>query len=146
LHAARLAGCSGFRDGLRRFAQTRAVHGECGGYMVLGGGIVAADGVRYPMAGLLGLETSFAKRRMHLGYRRAELAVPMPGAGVGAALRGHEFHYASIVAQPDAPLAHVTDATGADVAETGSWRGTAGGGRVTGTFFHLIAPVQEAVE
>jgi cobyrinic acid a,c-diamide synthase len=31
------------------------------------------------MAGLLGLETSFAKRRMHLGYRLAELQAPIPG-------------------------------------------------------------------
>ena len=86
------------------------------------------------MAGLLGLETSFARRRMHLGYRRAELAVDMPGHGPGTQLRGHEFHYATIVAQPDPPLAAVRDANGAEVAETGSRRG-----RVTGTFFHLIA-------
>ena len=49
-------------------------------------------------------------------------------------MRGHEFHYATILAQPDAPLAAVRDANGADVAETGSRRG-----HVTGTFFHLIA-------
>jgi cobyrinic acid a,c-diamide synthase len=53
---------------------------------------------------------------------------------VGARLRGHEFHYATILAQPDAPLASVVDANGAAVAETGSRRG-----RVSGTFFHLIA-------
>jgi cobyrinic acid a,c-diamide synthase len=51
-----------------------------------------------------------------------------------ARLRGHEFHYATILAQPDAPLAHVVDANGAAVPETGSRRGLA-----TGTFFHLIA-------
>jgi len=74
------------------------------------------------------------KRRMHLGYRLAELAAPLPGHGAGARLRGHEFHYSTILDQPDAPLARVTDATGAAVAETGSRRGLA-----TGTFFHLIA-------
>jgi cobyrinic acid a,c-diamide synthase len=134
LHAGRLAANHGFRRALNAFAQTRPVHGECGGYMVLGCGLVAADGARHEMTGLLGLETSFAKPRMHLGYRLADLAAPIPGHQAGARLRGHEFHYASILAQPDAPLAAVCDATGAGVAATGSHRG-----RVTGTFFHLIA-------
>lgn len=139
LHAPRLAAAETFRAGLCAFAETRPVHGECGGYMVLGAGLVAADGARYPMTGLLGLETSFATRRMHLGYRLATLAAPTPVAPPGTRLRGHEFHYATILAQPDAPLAAVTDATGAAVAETGSTRLSPGGGRVTGTFFHLIA-------
>lgn len=139
LHAGRLAGAGRFREGLRRFAETRPVHGECGGYMAMGAGLVAADGTRHEMAGLLGLETSFAKRRMHLGYRLAETLVPVAGQAAGARLRGHEFHYATIVAQPDALLARVVDATGAEVAETGSHRAFAGGGRATGTFFHLIA-------
>lgn len=142
LHAPRLAAAARFRAGLRRFADTRPVHGECGGYMALGAGLVAADGIRYPMAGLLGLETSFAKRRMHLGYRLARLHQPRPG--LGRDLRGHEFHYATILEQPDAPLAEVTDATGTAVAETGSFRDLPGGGRVSGTFFHLIAPAESA--
>lgn len=134
LHAGRLASNTRFLGQLRAFAETRPVHGECGGYMVLGTALTDAEGTRHAMAGLLGLETSYAKRRMHLGYRLAELAVPMPGQGPGARLRGHEFHYSTIIAQPDTPLAVVRDATGAIVAETGSRRGNA-----TGTFFHLIA-------
>ncbi|MBP2427737.1 cobyrinate a,c-diamide synthase [Bradyrhizobium elkanii] len=134
LHSGRLAANRRFLAQLRAFTETRPVHGECGGYMVLGAALTDADGVRHEMAGLLGLETSYAKRRMHLGYRLAELAAPMPGHGPGARLRGHEFHYSTIIAQPDTPLAVVRDATGAIVAETGSRRGCA-----TGTFFHLIA-------
>jgi cobyrinic acid a,c-diamide synthase len=134
LHAGRLAANARFRERMRAFAGTRPVHGECGGYMVLGTALTDADGASHEMLGLLGLQTSFAKRHMHLGYRLAELAVPMPGHEKGARLRGHEFHYSSIVAQPDTPLATVRDATGAAVAETGSRRGHA-----TGTFFHLIA-------
>lgn len=134
LHAGRIASNVRFRSGLRSFAETRPVHGECGGYMVLGTALTDADGIRHEMTGLLGLETSFAKRRMHLGYRLATLAAPMPGHRSGARLRGHEFHYSTILAQPDAPLATVHDATGAVIAETGSRRG-----RATGTFFHLIA-------
>jgi cobyrinic acid a,c-diamide synthase len=138
LHAGALAAAQTFRAGTQAFAQTRPVHGECGGYMAMGAGLIDAQGNRHAMLGLLGLVTSFEKRRMHLGYRLAQLAVPMPGHDAGTALRGHEFHYATILDQPDAPLAAVTDATGAAVAETGSHRvnGTA---RATGTFFHLIA-------
>ncbi|MFV0303758.1 MAG: cobyrinate a,c-diamide synthase [Paracoccus sp. (in: a-proteobacteria)] len=144
LHAGRLAAAGSFRAGLARFAETRPVHGECGGYMALGAGLVAADGTRHRMAGLLGLETSYAKRRMHLGYRLAMRAArPLPGLEGAAGLRGHEFHYATILSQPDAPLAEVRDANGERVPETGSFRDT-DGGRITGTFFHLIAPASAA--
>ena len=133
LHAGRLASAGNFRAGLRQFAQTRPVHGECGGYMAMGAGLIDADGQRHQMAGLLGLETSYAKRRMHLGYRRAQPLAPLAGAYAGG-LSGHEFHYATILSQPDAPLAQDTDANGETVAETGSYQGHA-----TGSFFHLIA-------
>jgi cobyrinic acid a,c-diamide synthase len=123
---------------MQAFAATRPVHGECGGYMAMGAGLIDASGTRHQMLGLLGLVTSFEKRRMHLGYRLAKLSVPMPGHAAGCSLRGHEFHYATILDQPDARLAMVTDATGADIAQTGSYRLT-GGGCATGTFFHLIA-------
>lgn len=135
LHAGRIAAAGRFMAGLRAHAQTRPVHGECGGYMVLGDALIAKDGVHHRMAGLLGLVTSHAQRRMHLGYRHARLIAPLGAIAAGACLRGHEFHYATIVEQGDAPLAHVTDADGADVAETGSYRG-----HVTGSFFHMIAP------
>jgi cobyrinic acid a,c-diamide synthase len=139
LHAGRLAAAARFRSGLRSFAATRPVHGECGGYMAMGEGLVDASGARHEMAGLFKLVTSFEKRRMHLGYRLAQLASPIPSHGVGARLRGHEFHYASILEHYDAPLARVVDATDAAVSETGSYRAFEGGGRATGTFFHLIA-------
>lgn len=133
LHGGTLAAASTFKSGLRSFAQTKPVHGECGGYMALGAGLIDKDGARHEMAGLLGLETSYEKRKFNLGYRRAVLEHPMPGFETGAALRGHEFHYSSILQQPDAPLASVFDADGNPGAQTGSWRG-----HVTGTFFHLI--------
>jgi cobyrinic acid a,c-diamide synthase len=134
LHAERLAAAERFRAGLVAHAETRPVHGECGGYMALGQALVDKEGARHRMAGLLGLVTSYETRKFHLGYRRARLRAPMPGFGPGAALRGHEFHYSTILDQPDAPLADVADADGAPVPETGSVRG-----HVTGTFFHLIA-------
>ncbi|SFD64352.1 cobyrinate a,c-diamide synthase [Roseivivax sediminis] len=134
LHAGRIAAAERFREGLHKHAQTRPVHGECGGYMALGEALIDKEGVRHRMAGLLGLVTSYEKRKFHLGYRRAVLKAPMPGQAAGTALRGHEFHYSTILEQPDAILAAVADADGAAVPETGSRRG-----HVTGTFFHLIS-------
>lgn len=135
LHAGTLATATHFHQKLREFALNRPVHGECGGYMVMGTSLIDAQGVSHRMAGLLGLETSFAKRRMHLGYRLATLAAPIPGYNARQRLRGHEFHYASITNQPDNTLALAVDANGNAVPEAGSRRGLA-----TGTFFHLIAP------
>ena len=134
LHAGTLAAATTFRAGLRKHAETRPVHGECGGYMALGTALIDKDGGRHEMAGLLGLVTSYEKRKFNLGYRRAVLERAMPGFDKGAALRGHEFHYSSILDQPDAPLAAVSDADGNPVTQTGSHMG-----HVTGTFFHLIA-------
>jgi cobyrinic acid a,c-diamide synthase len=138
LHAGKLAAASRFADGIRAFAQTRAVHGECGGYMTLGAGLVDAKGTRHAMLGLLGLETDFAQRRLHLGYRTATLLAPIPGHAAGSVLRGHEFHYASVVAQPDPPLADISDAAGVPTSETGGRRG-----RVTGSFFHMVDVAEE---
>ena len=136
LHAGRLAAARNFLDGLRRFAQSRPVHGECGGYMVLGESIEDAQSVRHAMAGLLGHATSFAKRKLHLGYRQARLLAAGPLGAVGEIVRGHEYHHASIttMGEGDERLVDVTDAQGRSVAETGSRRG-----RVSGTFFHAIA-------
>jgi cobyrinic acid a,c-diamide synthase len=135
LHAATIAGASRFLEGLRAFARTRPVHGECGGYMVLGRSLTDADGISHPMAGLLGVETSFAKRRMNLGYRRAALLADGLLGQAGAGLTGHEFHYATIVAQgDDPPFAMVTDPHGSAPAPSGSRRGHA-----SGSFFHAIA-------
>ena len=136
LHAGALAAAGSFRAGLARFAQIRPVHGECGGYMVLGQGLIDADGVRHVMAGLLGHATSFAQRKLHLGYRQARLIGDSPLGSAGSMVRGHEFHYATLVSPgDDAPLADLTDGQGRPLGPSGGRRG-----RVTGTFFHAIAP------
>ncbi|HYH38995.1 MAG TPA: cobyrinate a,c-diamide synthase, partial [Azospirillum sp.] len=135
LHAGRLAANHRFRDGLRAAAERVPVYGECGGYMVMGETLEDADGVTHPMTGLLGVRTSFAKRRLHLGYRRAALPADGPLGPAGTKLMGHEFHYASTLARgDDAPLLNATAADGSDLGALGSRRGLA-----LGSFVHLIA-------
>jgi cobyrinic acid a,c-diamide synthase len=135
LHAGALAAARHFHGGLARFATTRRVHGECGGYMVLGEGLEDAEGVRHAMTGLLGHATSFAKRRLHLGYREARLLADCPIGRAGALLRGHEFHYATLT-QPghDEPFAIFGDGESRELGSAGARRHN-----VTGAFFHAIA-------
>lgn len=133
LHAGRLAAAGRFMAGLRAFAGH--IHGECGGYMVLGQGLEDAGGARHAMAGLLGHATSFAKRRMNLGYREATLLADGALGPAGTVLRGHEFHYASVTDPgQDPPLAALADANGTPLPPAGGRRG-----RVSGGFFHAIA-------
>jgi cobyrinic acid a,c-diamide synthase len=134
LYAGVLAAAQGFHGGLRALAgRSVPIHGECGGYMVLGRGIEDARGVAHSMAGLLRLETSFAKRGLHLGYRRARLLADCSLGPTGAEIMGHEFHYASTLAAGDDPLVECRDAAGTSMPEGGARRGS-----VSGTFFHAI--------
>lgn len=135
LHAGKLAAAQRFADGLRRFAQTRPVHGECGGYMVLGQSLEDEAGHVHAMVGLLGHSTSFARRKLYLGYRSARLLGDSVLGRSGTVLRGHEFHYASLQSEGgDEPFAEVADAQGRSLGKAGGRRGCA-----SGTFFHAIA-------
>ncbi len=127
LHAGRLAASTTFLASL----QNRPVHGECGGYMVMGDGLIDANGTRHAMAGLLRLETSFATRRLHLGYRHLHATHgPLPGRWTA-----HEFHYATTLRADGLPLFDATDAEGAALRPMGLRQDQA-----TGSFAHLIAP------
>jgi len=135
LHAQTLSHAQNFLTGLRAFAQHKPVHGECGGYMTLGASLTDASGQEWPMAGLLDVKTSFATRKLNLGYRDVTLLHDCRLGAKGARLRGHEFHYATIIERgQDAPLAMARDAYGSAPVASGSRRGT-----VTGSFFHVVA-------
>ena len=133
LHLPELSGAGNFLGGLRAAAErgTR-IYGECGGYMALGQTIIDAKGRSYPMAGLLALETSFAKRKLHLGYRRmTPLTQTWPGL---KPVTGHEFHYTSASRAEGDPLFAVSDAAGRDLGTMGLVRGS-----VAGSYAHIIA-------
>ncbi len=102
--------------------------------MVLGQSLTDAPGTRHAMAGLLPVETSFAERRMHIGYRRLNLRQDLPLGPRGTAFRGHEFHFASVVREPaEAPLFEAREAPDDAPRPMG-----AVAGRVFGSFAHLI--------
>ncbi len=129
LHAGKLADAGRFKAGMR--ASTALIYGECGGYMVLGEGLVDAAGTRHEMLGFLPVSTSFSSRKLHLGYRMlAAEAGPLQGLQLPA----HEFHYASIVEAAPANLFRAMDSMGEDVGLIGHATG-----RVFGSFAHIIA-------
>lgn len=143
LNAETLATAHTFRAGMRAAAERGAwIYGECGGFMTLGESLITADGGEHPMLGLLPLKTSFAERRLHLGYRRGVQASNGPFGSKGTIVRGHEFHYAT-VCPPTAggpvcpPLFHAEDAAGMPLGAMGMVR-CQDGVRVAGSFLHAI--------
>jgi cobyrinic acid a,c-diamide synthase len=125
LHAGVLSQAQNFKAGMR---DAKRVYGECGGYMTMGDGLIDADGHRHEMLGLLNLETSFATRKLHLGYRRL-----VPNAIWDGVLSGHEFHYATTVKSKGDPLFIATDAAGAGLPDLGLINGPH-----AGSFAHII--------
>ncbi len=107
--------------------------GDGSSVMVLGQGVLDQDGGRHAMAGLLGLETSFARRKLHLGYRQVRLRHAGPLGAKDAAYRGHEFHYATVTEELGEDLFTARDALGQHDAKVGLRSGT-----VMGSFIHLI--------
>ncbi len=101
--------------------------------MALGEALIDAGGVSHRMAGRLGLVTSYAKRRMHLGYRRATLLGEVAGMPEGAVLGGMSFITRPSSNSPmrRSPMSSMRKGCGAG---DRSRRGA-----VTGTFFHLVA-------
>ena len=132
LHAARLAANAVFRAGMIA-ARDRgaAIYGECGGFMVLGESLTDADGKAHAMLGLVPVETSFATRTRHLGYRKltGRAGTLLPGR-----FRAHEFHYSMLARQgAGMPLFDAVDAAGADLGAHGLQVGNVGG-----SYMHLI--------
>ena len=128
LHAGRIAQNQTFLTALRK--SKTLIYGECGGYMVLGDAIIDAGDKSHAMAGLLPLATSFATRKLHLGYRQL---TPLNGPWK-TPLRGHEFHYSTIASEGKADrLFSARDAAGNDLGAMGMKRGN-----VMGSYAHVI--------
>jgi cobyrinic acid a,c-diamide synthase len=137
LHGSCLAAAERFKSGLRAAAARGAtVFGECGGYMAMGESLTDAEGHPHAMAGLLPLATSFAERRLHLGYRQVAVKADCAIGAAGRSFRGHEFHYATVLREEGDTLFEAENARGESVGPMGLCRG-----RVLGSFCHLIDSV-----
>jgi len=130
LHLEKLAEADRFKASMRSARDKGTlIYGECGGYMVLGESIVAKDGKPYEMCGLLKLQTSFEKRKLHLGYR----TLMAKDFVLGDHLMGHEFHYTSAIREEGEPLFEMRDVLGEDLGRQGLCDGN-----VMGSYAHVI--------
>jgi cobyrinic acid a,c-diamide synthase len=64
--------------------------------MYLGESLIL-DGVTYPMAGLFPVVFGFSRRPEGHGYTIFEVERPNPYFKPGTQIRGHEFHYSSVL-------------------------------------------------
>ena len=132
LHLPTLSRNHQFLAGLNKAATANIpIYGECGGYMVLGTGITDASGNRFDMAGLLDIETSFANKKRHLGYRKFTPIEPFFWNGP---FLGHEFHYTNVVSASGTPLFTAHDANDQPLGMAGLRKGS-----VAGSYLHIIA-------
>ena len=132
LHLPTLSRNRQFLAGLTKAATANIpIYGECGGYMVLGTGITDASGNRFDMAGLLDVETSFANKKRHLGYRKFTPIEPFFWNGP---FLGHEFHYTNVVSASGTPLFTAHDANDQPLGMAGLRKGS-----VAGSYLHIIA-------
>lgn len=130
LHGDKLAAANSFRRAMRQCASKDVlIYGECGGYMVLGEGLVDEKGKRHEMLGLLNLETSFETRKLHLGYRK----IHADDFILGSRLNGHEFHYSSVITEIGQPLFVVSDSSGNPLGNAGLRKGY-----TFGSYMHVI--------
>ncbi|MCF6274098.1 MAG: cobyrinate a,c-diamide synthase [Rhodobacteraceae bacterium] len=132
LHAGKIAGNTIFKTSMRESAAE--IYGECGGYMVLGKSMVDAEGTRHEMLGLLPVETSFADRKLHLGYRKLSA---LTGPYKGQILNAHEFHYSRIIEMEPPNLFKSSDSMGVGLGKVGHRRKN-----TSGSFAHIIMPTK----
>lgn len=79
------------------------IYAECGGLMYLTGAIVAADGRRHSMVGLLPSEARMRDRLQALGYVEVETHAPTILGPAGTRFRGHQFRYSELTPPPEPP-------------------------------------------
>ncbi|MBW2108864.1 MAG: hydrogenobyrinic acid a,c-diamide synthase (glutamine-hydrolyzing) [Deltaproteobacteria bacterium] len=86
-----------FRKELASLAETGLpIYAECGGLMYLGRELVLKEGT-FPMVGVLPVVFGFSKRPQGHGYTVLQVKRPNPYFEPGAEIRGHEFHYSTVL-------------------------------------------------
>lgn len=100
-HAAALAANREMLSDIREFASSgRAVYAECGGLMYLCRDLETQEGIIYPMVGVIPASTRMLDRLKSLAYVDVTLNADSLWGVRGATLRGHEFHYSELTADP----------------------------------------------
>lgn len=96
-HARQLADNVTLRKQIRQAAhQGLPVYAECGGLMYLGEAL-ELEGKHYPMVGIFPAVFGISRRPRGHGYTVVDVSGANPFFPVGVQIKGHEFHYSSVV-------------------------------------------------
>jgi cobyrinic acid a,c-diamide synthase len=105
-HAGALARNRAWMGAVREFcASGRPVLAECGGMMLLCETLTDRHGATHAMAGVIPARVKMNSRLAALGYTEVRLVASSFLGEPGDLLRGHEFHYGSLIDAPALPLA-----------------------------------------
>jgi cobyrinic acid a,c-diamide synthase len=96
-HARELAHAADFRRRLKALVeQGLPIYAECGGLMFLGESL-ELEGERFEMCGILPTVFGFSRRPQGHGYTIVKVVRENPYYAVGTEIKGHEFHYSSVI-------------------------------------------------
>ncbi len=121
LYGEALAGNVAMRTAIRQFAERGGIiYAECGGMMYLTRAIRDFEGRLHEMVGLFPAEAVMRRPGLTLGYREIEITRPCVIGESAVKVRGHEFHYSSLVTNESLTYAcRLTDARGQDRGQDG---------------------------
>jgi len=103
--APELAANTAMREGVKAFAQSGGpIYAECGGLMYLSSAIVATDGSRYPMVGIIPADACMRPALQSIGYVEVEVIAPSILGEAGTRFRGHQFRDSELAPAPDASV------------------------------------------
>lgn len=100
LFAAQLSANTAMLEQVRDFAASdKPVLAECGGLMYLAESLTDLNNQEFAMCAVLLVKTRMLERPK-LGYREVKTLQDSPIALAGTVIRGHEFHYSSLIENP----------------------------------------------
>jgi cobyrinic acid a,c-diamide synthase len=89
------------QDIRRVYEHGMPIYAECGGYMYLCQGIYSFTGDYFPMANIIPCQAVMGKKLAGMGYRQGTLASDSVLGNQGIEVKGHEFHYSSLIGVPE---------------------------------------------
>ncbi|WP_353065609.1 cobyrinate a,c-diamide synthase [Tunturibacter psychrotolerans] len=102
LHAEQLGRNRPMIEDVRAFAASgRPIYAECGGMIYLSESLKSSEGMNYAMAGVLPLSIKMTGKLVQFGYVSVMFTEGCLLGPKGTTVRGHSFHYSSIVSRGD---------------------------------------------
>jgi len=100
LHAEQLSSNRMMIEDVRAFAVSgRPIYAECGGMIYLSESLSTVEGANYAMAGILPLSIQMTGKLVKFGYVTVEFTDDCLLGSMGTTVRGHSFHYSSIISR-----------------------------------------------